>query len=369
MVRSLRQITQVDTGFDANSTLSVQLTPPPASYAGADAVAAYFEQTAQAIQALPEVESVGVSSHLPLNHETIPVRYASTATSAGGASEWPGAYTSRVDGGFFDALAIPLRSGRAFGPEDDVGAESVIISAQIAERLWPDGDALGQTLLYGSAGDSDAALSGIIVGVVEEIRYDGLTGTIRPHVYRPLQGSTSRRRFVVARTRGEPINAVQAVREAVRSVDADVPPELRPMGDILLESTLLWSISSAFLGVFGVIAVGLAALGIYGVIAFSVAQRRQEMGLRMALGADSGEIQRSVIGDGLRLTGVGLAIGLVVAVAGGTALNSLLYGVSATDPLTLASVLGIFTAVAFGASAIPARRAARTDPLRVLRDE
>lgn len=369
MIRSLREITRVDTGFDAGSALSIQLTPPNASYDGPDALAAYFDQTAASLAALADVQAVGVASHLPLNHETIPVRYSSSSTSGTEASEWPGAYTSRVDGGFFSALAIELRSGRVFGPEDNVEGESVIVSAQIADRLWPNGDALGQTLLFGSGGEADAALRGTIVGIVADIRYDGLQGAIRPHVYRPITGSTTRRRFVVARTRGEPIATVQSVREAVRAVDADVPPEIRPMGDVLKESTLLWSISSAFLGVFGLVALGLAALGIYGVIAFSVAQRRQEMGLRMALGADGAEIQRAVITDGLKLTGVGLAIGMVLAIAGGTALNSVLYGVSATDPATLIGVLAIFTVVATGASAIPARRAARTDPLRVLRDE
>lgn len=369
MVRSLRQITRVDTGFDTVSTLSVQVTPPSSAYSSPDAVGAYFDRTAEALLSLPDVEAVGVSSHLPLNHETVPVRFASTATSGSQPAEWPGAFTSRVDGGFFGALSIELRSGRVFGTEDDVEGESIIISQQIAERLWPGGDAIGQTLLFGSAGDAESAARGTIVGVVSDIRYDGLQGAIRPHVYRPLRGSTSRRRFLVARTRGEPIATVQAAREAVRTVDADIPPQIRPIGDVLMESTLLWSVSSAFLGVFGLVALALAALGIYGVIAFSVTQRRQEMGLRMALGADAAEIQKSVIGDGLRLTGVGLAIGMVLAVAGGSALNSVLYGVSATDPLTLGTVLALFTLVAFVASAIPARRAARTDPLRVLRDE
>ena len=146
-------------------------------------------------------------------------------------------------------------------------------------------------------------------------------------------------------------------------------PTLRPAGEIVRESTLLWTVSSVFLGAFGVVALLLAALGIYGVIAFSVAQRRSEIGLRMALGADGGALQRSVVLDGLRLTSVGLALGLTLAVGLAALARNVLYGVSILDPLTVGGVLALFTAVTLVASAFPARRAARVDPLRVLRDD
>ncbi|MEJ2541144.1 MAG: FtsX-like permease family protein [Gemmatimonadota bacterium] len=144
---------------------------------------------------------------------------------------------------------------------------------------------------------------------------------------------------------------------------------MRPAREIVRESALLWSMSSAFLGAFGVIALLLAALGIYGVIAFSVAQRRSELGLRMALGADGRTLRRSVIGDGLRLTGLGLAVGLVLAVALAGLARNVLFGVSVLDPITVGGVLALFAGVALVASAVPAWRAARVDPLRALREE
>ena len=368
MVRSLGEVLRVDLGFESDGMLTVVLTPPEEEYPGAAEIDGFWRAVEAAVAGVAEVDAVGATSHLPLNHETIPVRYASAASAEGAVTDWPGAFTSRVDGDWFDAVNTPLRAGRTFTP-DDVDGDALIVSEEMARHLFGSEDAVGRTLLFGSgSGDTEPA-RGTIVGVVGDVRFSDLSGTERPHLYRPLDGTSVRRRFLTLRTRGDAADAVPGVREALRSVAPRVPAELRPMSDVVLESTLLWSVSSLFLGIFGVVALGLAALGIYGLIAYSVMQRRREMGLRLALGADAGQLQRDIVVEGLRLTGIGVAIGLAVSVLGGMQLEAVLFGVDATDPVTLGGALALFGMVAIGASLLPARSAARTDPVRVLRDD
>jgi ABC-type antimicrobial peptide transport system permease subunit len=162
---------------------------------------------------------------------------------------------------------------------------------------------------------------------------------------------------------------VEPVRRALFGLDPDVPAGIRPMMDILRESTGLWAISSLFLGIFGAVALALAALGIYGVVAFSVSQRRREMGLRLALGANKNRILTGVVGEGLRVTSVGLVLGGLGAVGSGVLLSGLLFGVGPVDLLTLSGVVGVFLVVATGSALIPARRAAAVEPAEALRLE
>ncbi len=366
MARSLQEVTAVDLGFEADRILSVSMAPAEEGYPTASELAAFWNRVRERVASEPGVEALGTVSHLPLNHETIPLRYQEPSAAGSPVEEWPSALTSRAGPEYFAAMGIPLLAGRTFTAVDPEDGDPVIISQGMADRIFPQGDAVGRTLLYGSG---DQPRSGTVVGVVGDVRYEDLTSPLRPHLYRPLDGTATRRRFLLLRTSGSPAELAGAARRAVREVDASVAPTLRPLRDIVRESTLLWTVSSVFLGAFGLIALLLAALGIYGVVAFSVAQRRSEIGLRMALGADGRALQRSVVADGLRLTGIGLAVGLVLAVALAGLARNVLYGVSILDPVTLAGVLALFAGVTLVASAIPARRAARVDPLRVLRDD
>ncbi len=374
MIRSLTEVTRIDLGFDAERVLTAALSPDAEAVSNAEALDAFWDEVVLAVDALPEIEAVGTASHLPLNHETIPVRFASIDTGVGALDGWPGAYTSRVDGEFFSSMGLPLRSGRLFDASDDVASGSVVVTRAMADRLFPGSDAVGRTVLYGSASSTEP-IRGTIVGVVDDLRYDRLDGAARPHLFRPIEGSLSRRRFLAMRVRGDAAAASLAVRDALSAVAPDVPASLRPMGEIVRENTLLWAVSSLFLGVFGLVAFGLAALGIYGLISYSVAQRSREMGLRMALGADAAALTRSVVAEGLRLAGIGLAVGLVVVVGAGLAFErilvdqGILYGVGVTDPVTLTVVLGLFLTIAAGASLMPARRAAGADPVEALRGE
>ena len=178
-------------------------------------------------------------------------------------------------------------------------------------------------------------------------------------------------RFVVVRAAaGSAVTSlVPAVRQVFREADPDLPLTLRPMTDIVTETTGVWAIGSGFLAVFGLVALALAALGIYGLITFSVQRRTAEMGLRLALGADAGRLRRSVVGDGIRLTLVGVAVGLVLAIGAGAALRGVLLGVGALDPVSLLGATALFLLVAGAASWIPARRASNINPVSVLRAE
>ena len=196
-----------------------------------------------------------------------------------------------------------------------------------------------------------------------------MMGDLGPQMYRPTMQAAGRRFFLVSRTSGEPADLVAGVREAMQGVNSNLSYRVRPMDEVVQENQLQWSIGSVFLGAFGGGALLLATLGIYGLISFSVSQRERELGVRIALGATASEIRGNVVGDGVRLTVVGLVIGLPVALLLGRFASAMLYEVSPYDPATLAGVMLVFLAVSAFASFLPAARASRTDPAAVLRSE
>jgi predicted permease len=369
MVRSLINAMSTDVGFTAERILTAELDPDPSASDDVIALNIRFQNLIQGIEELPEVESVGTSSHLPLNHETFSLRYARPEDQDIPLEDRASAYTSRVGPSYFATMGIPLISGRTFRPDDGVpGADGILVSKGLAEQLWPGETALGRSLIYG---DEEEPSIGYVLGVVGDIRWDGLTGTPRPHIFRPLAGTASRRRFlVIAMAQGvSPRALVEPVRQTLYRLDPELPAVIRPMTDIVRESTGLWALSSLFLGSFGLVALALAALGIYGIVAYSVSQRTREMGLRLALGADPSRLLRSVVGEGLRLTGLGLLLGVLASIGAGILLSNVLLGVGALDPLTLGSTAGAFLAVAGISAFLPARRAAAVDVVEAIREE
>jgi predicted permease len=366
MGRSLKEVLSVDLGFEAEELLVATLSPGRVAYPEAGDVDAFWDEARSRVGQATGVAGVGAVSRFPLNHETLPVPYQMPGATELPVEDWPTALTSRAGPEYFAAMGIPLLSGRPFATGDTDEGDPVIISKGMADRLFQGGPAVGATVLYGSGAEPRV---GTVVGVVGDVRYEDLTSPLLPHIYRPLQGTGARRRFLAIRTSESAGESAAAVRAALKEIDPGVAVTLRPGMEIVRESALLWAVSSAFLGTFGLVAILLAALGIYGVIAFSVAQRRSEIGLRMALGADGPTLRRSVVADGLRLTGFGLAAGLALALALGALARNLLYGVSLVDPITVGVVVALFAAVALTASALPAWRAARVNPLRVMREE
>ena len=240
----------------------------------------------------------------------------------------------------------------------------MIVSKSTAENTWPGQSPIGETLLVG---DPKEPVSAMVVGVVTDVKHEGFDTPTGAQIYRPLLQRPLTGRYCVLSLSGSETAVLGPVREAFKRVDANLPISIRPMSEIVAENALQWSIGSLLLRVFGALALLLASLGIYGVVAYSVAQRRREIGIRMALGATGREIRSMVVGEGLRLTALGTAIGLVLALVVARLLSAVLFGVSPFDPVTFAAVAGIFAVTAVVASVLPASEAARTNPVIVLR--
>ncbi|HUF49894.1 MAG TPA: ABC transporter permease [Longimicrobiales bacterium] len=361
MVRSYMTVARIDLGFDADRLLVVEISAPVQSYAEPAAVAAYFDRVLAEVSAIPGARTAASVNPLPLNHELYSTQFAPPDESLD-SRHWPLAYTASVSVGYFDAMRIPLLAGRTFAGDADAGA--VVISRRLAEQQWPGEDPIGRALTLGA----DARERVTVIGVVGDIRHDGLVGDVTPHVYMPA--GSGRRRFIVLPAAGttDPVALTRAVQQEVARVDANVPATIRPMRDIVRENGFQWTISSLALSVFGLIALLLAALGLYAVIAYSVAERRHELAIRLAIGARAHHIRSLVLGDGLRLTALGVIVGLVLALAASRALASQLVGVDAFDPVTIGCVLLVFAAVGTVTTVRLASRAAATPPHDALRN-
>lgn len=367
MARSFLAIQRVDLGFHPDAILVAGIRPPASDYETDADVRAYFAQARDAIAAVPGVRAAGLAGVLPLNHEDWMVQFARPGRVPATPEDWPVAIQYVVSPEYFEVLGVPLVSGRLFdrGDRPD-GVTAVVINRALQDALWPGEDPLGQTILFDDPNDPRAAT---IVGVVANTKHEGIDRPDRPQIYRAHTQVFSRRQFVVIAADRTPDAITAGVRTALEGVDPNLPFTLRPYSDILNENTLQWSVSSLLLGVLGVASLILASLGIYGVIAYSVAQRRREIGIRMALGANERRIRDVFLGEGVKLAVAGLTIGLLAALGAGRLLSGLLYGVAPFDPLTFGGVALLLAGVAGAASVLPARRASRVDPQGALRVE
>ncbi len=367
MLRSLFEIQKVDLGFDPDRLLTIAITPSESDYPAMDEVEAYFERALTELEALPGVRAAGAVNPLPLNHETFQAQFARPGHEPPTVEDWPTTLSGRASPGYFTAMDIPVLQGRTFNKADRPEAMPVVIvSRLLADRHWEGESPIGHTILYG---DPQEPIEATIVGVVDDVQHTGIDTPIRPHVYRPLTQGSNRRRFVVVHTVGQPSSVARAARETLASIDPSLPLGIREMNEIVRENTLQWTIGAGFLGLFGTGAILLAALGIFGVMTYSVARRRRELGIRAAIGAQAGQLRNLIVGEGLRLVAIGIGIGLLLALGIGRLMSSLLFGISSFDPLSFAVVATLFVAVAAVASLLPARMAARTDVMSVLRHE
>jgi putative ABC transport system permease protein len=269
---------------------------------------------------------------------------------------------------YFRTLAIPLRQGRVFTESDRLGAARVLLISESAARLFfPAGDALGQKIRFGARGGYERN-EGEIVGIVGDVRHFGVDAPIPPTFYVPVAQAGLDSVVIVMRTYSAPAGLAQPARKVVQAVDRDaLVSEPMSMEAIFSASLGQRRFYMMLLGGFAVLALVLAAVGLYGVISYSVAQRTQEVGIRVALGASAREVVAMVMRQGLRLAAAGLAIGLILSFLLKSVLKGLLVGVSATDPLTLAVTALLLLLVAIIAAYVPARRAARVDPMVALR--
>lgn len=368
MLRSFASVQSIDLGFDSNRVVTAEIVLGSAEYPTGEERRTFMAEAVAAALRVPGTTDASAVRWLPLNHETMSRQYATAEGLGRPADEWPLATSNFIYPGYFATMGIDLLEGREFTTLDDVDGQGVVIVNDVlAAQQWPGENAVGQSITVGGP-DDGVVLS--VVGVVSGVQHEDLNPRSGiSQLYRPALQTASGRFFLLSRTSSDPSSLIPGLRGALLAVAPNLPPTIRPMDDVVAENQLQWSLSSVFLGIFGAGALLLAALGIYGLIAYSVSQRQREIGVRIALGATAREIRREIVGDGMRLTGIGLVLGLVVALGFGQLVSSILYGVSATDPLTIVVVFAIFLSVAGAASLLPAARASATDPIVALRSE
>jgi putative ABC transport system permease protein len=367
LMKSFVNLLKVDPGFNAENVLTLRVGLPRTRYPEPHQINGFYSQLIERVKGLPGVGSAGATSTLPLGGSNSDTSFIIEGRPVSAGADGPVAWYSSVTTDYFSALGMRLTRGRLFDERDqEKTTRVVVISQEMARRYWPDEDPIGKRI--GNEGDEPDWTE--IVGIVADVKQFGLTIEDRPTMYFPQSQQPSRVMFVAVRGQSDPTALAGAVRGQVSELDKDLAvSQVLSMKEVVSRSVAEPRFTLLLLTVFAGLALVLAAVGIYGVMSYSVTQRRHEIGIRMALGASSGEVLRLVVGHGLVLTAAGVGIGLGAAVALTRVMESLLYGVSATDPLTFAAIALLLTAVAVAASFIPARRATRVDPMIALRYE
>jgi putative ABC transport system permease protein len=369
LVRSFIAMNNVDLGFDARGILAVRVELPRARYSEDAQITAFFSDLASRLRALPGVESVGLGSSI------VRAPQSSTLSVHGQPAQDPNVpnlsvpYDS-VTPEFFTTLRIPLRRGRLFTSADGPATQRVVVvNESLARRFFPDDDALGKRVTYDDPDDAQARWL-TIVGIVADTRRGGVDREPRAELYYPLTQLPDRWMYVLVRTSGDPLSLVRPAQAQVWAIDPNQPTaSVRSVEAILANAQANRRFTTLLLGLFSIVALALAAIGIYGVIAYSTAQRVQEIGIRMALGASRTNVLTSVLKEAVVIGVVGLALGIAAALALTRFLSGLLFGVGARDPMTFVALpLGLLL-VAVLAALIPATRAVRVSPLVALRGD
>ena len=374
LVKSFAKLQGVDPGFAPDRVLTAQIALPQSKYRSDTAWRAFFDQARSQIAAVPGVRAVGLTSGLPFSGGPSTASFGVEGFQAPPNDMGPWGDFRVVSPGYFETLQVPLKSGRVFGAQDGPGAPPVaVIDEELARRYWPKTDAVGKRVTFGPpAGAPDGAPPQWIeiVGVVGHVKHEGLDAETRTQLYLPFAQAPSSGMSLVVRTAGEPSNAVRAVRAALATIDPDQPlSQVRTMEELVDASVGPRRLSMLLLALFSGLALLIACVGLYGLMAYAVAQRTREMGVRIALGAARTHVLGLVLRQGLGLTLVGTVIGVVASLGLTRVIQSQLFDVEATDPVTLAVAVGVLFTVAAAAAAIPAIRATRVDPIVALRRE
>jgi predicted permease len=378
LLASFQRVLRVDPGFEPGRVLTGMVGPPASRYPGNPERIAFWNRLLASVRTLPGVEAAGVSSNLPFGGS-----YSDSVILAEGYVMSPGEslispYQVVVSPGYFEAMSIPLQRGRRFLDSDDERAPRVIIvDERLAKRFWADRDPIGRRMWQPDSaqelknGPGPKTRYYTVVGVVGNVRVTGLTEREPVGMYYfPHQQQARGVMTMVTRASGDPGALTTSIRQRLAAIDPELPFfNVRPMQERLDESLVSRRTPMLLAIAFGTVAVFLAAVGIYGVLAYQVTQRRKEIGIRLALGSDARGIFGLVLREGLALVAVGVLVGLAGAFAVRRFIETQLYGVGAMDPLVLGAVAGLLALVALTACSVPARRAARIDPVIALNEQ
>jgi putative ABC transport system permease protein len=359
----------VDPGFDPENLLTMRVDLPQTKYKEDERIVAFYRQATERLASLPGVRSATAINYLPF-YSGLGAR--TSFAIGGGEAPRPGEEPSTdvrvTDENYFRTLNIPVLRGRTFTAQEAAEKRPVVvISETLARKYFPGQDPVGRRIAVEMEENPPMAE---IIGVVGDVRYDKLDAELYPMTYQTPPQLTYNAMTFVVRTEGDPLALSAAARREVQSIDRDLPlADVRTLQSWIGESVSRTRFGTLLLTVFAAVALLLAAVGIYGVMSYSVAQRQHEIGIRMAMGAQRRDVIWLVVGHGLLLTAAGVALGAAGAFGLTRVMEGLLYGVSATDPLTFGGVALILAAAALLACYVPARRATKVDPMEALRYE
>ena len=370
LIRSFLRLQEVKPGFNPSNLLTAQLALPTAKYAENQQVVNFYDQLLERLAQQPGVKSASVTTALPLAGGGDFLAFFVEGRPVVRTDRIPDAEARVVNADYFRTMEIPLRRGRVLAEQDAADApDAVVINEALARKYFAGDDPVGKRITFSDPQSPEVEWLNI-VGIVGDVRQSSLTAEPYPQVYSTYRQAPRRALTVVMRTAGEPTAMVNTLRQQVWALDRQQPlHNVRTLEQVLSESIARPRFNTLLITILAGVALVLAAVGIYGVISYSVTQRTHEIGVRMALGASSGNVLRLVIGHGMLIAGIGLAVGVVGAFAVTRIMGTLLYGVSASDPVTYIVLVALLGLIALIASYIPARRAMRVDPVVALRNE
>jgi predicted permease len=372
MVRSFDSLVSVHPGFDPDNVLTGQATMTRDVYKQHDERVRFVEQSLGRLTALPGVTSAAFVAPMPFSGGDVGGDFRIEGHPDPEPGKEPAAKVRSVTSQYFQALGIPLKKGRSFDERDRrTGVGAVVVNESLATRYFPGEDPIGRFISNIGANQNEGdPKRWEIVGVVGDVHHKSLTTAVSPELYLPYQQNSWDWGNFFVRTTGDPAASSDSFTDAIRAGDKTVAvATVRPLTQAISNTFAQARFYTLLFSLFGGGGLLLMLMGVYSVISYTVAQQTQEIGVRMALGAQASDVLRLVIGKGLILTAIGVGLGLLGALAMTRLMQTLLFGITATDPATFAAVAGIMTLVALAACYVPARRAARVDPLVALRYE
>jgi predicted permease len=369
LVRSYRALTSTHLGFDTKGILAARVSLPDERYRSREERAVFWGQLLERVRALPGVEAVGSASGIPFSGWNVQASFSVEGRPAPAQGQELVAHYQNVSPDYFKAIGVPLLQGRMLTPADrDTSVHIGVINEVLARREFPNESPIGKRIRFGGEDSRDPWVT--IVGVVGEFRHYRLPQPMGPAMYFPLFAwPSSTQTLAIRTTLADPLALESSVRRVLRELDPNVPAyQVRTFEQSASRSLWQQRLQGQVLGTFAMLALALAVVGIYGVISYAVAQRTREFGVRMALGATKAQVMALVVRQGVRLTALGVVLGVAGALALTRVVATLLYGVTATDRATFVGVPLGLAAVAILASCLPAMRATRVDPAVAIRE-